>query len=122
MRRSSPLPQQLDRALKDFLNTRMPPSTSRVPPIYRETTKCIAYMCVYAYGCSERTDRSAQVMMRRCMRYMPESLRVKPKLSDFALDLLARQRQRGVEHANETSAILDQYRPDGPIRRLTLQN
>ena len=118
MRRSSPLPQQLDKPLNEFLSTRLPPSSSRIPPLYRETTRCIAYMCVYAYGCSERANRPAQVMMRRCMRYMPEGLRVKPKLSDFALDILAEQRQAGVEHTLETTAILDAHRPDGPMRRV----
>ena len=119
MRRvGSPMPRQLDKALDEFLSARMAPSSSRVPPIYRETTKCIAYMCVYAYGCSERASRPAQVMMRRCMRYIPEHLRVKPKLSEFALDLLAKQRQAGVTHAQETSAILDECRPNGPARKV----
>ena len=117
-RKSSPLPQQLDRPLEQFLSSHMAPSSSRVPPIYRETTKCIAYMCVYAYGCRERTNRPAQVMMRRCMRYVPEHLRIEPKLSDYALDLLARQRQTGVEHSEATRAILDERRPDGPIRKV----
>ena len=118
MRRIKPLPQQLDRPLEQFLSTHVAPSDSRVPALYRETTKCIAYMCVYAYGCTERTNRPAQVMMRRCMRYIPEGLRIKPKLSDFALDLLAKQRQSGVQHRQETSAILDEHRPEGPIRRV----
>ena len=75
-------------------------------------------MCVYAYGCTQRARRPAQVLMRRCMRYMPDHLRVKPKLSDHALDLLAAQRQAGVEHARETTAILDEHRPEGPLRRV----
>ena len=118
MRRHNPLPQRLNEQLERFLGAHVAPSTSRVPPIYRETTKCIAYMCVYAYGCSERTNRPAQVMMRRCMRYVPEELRIQPKLSDFALDLLAKQRQDGVEHRRETSALLDEHRPNGPVRRV----
>ncbi len=117
-RTSSPLPQQLDKPLDEFLSVHVPPSSSRVPPLYRETTKCISYMCVYAYGCSERTERPAQVLMRRCMRYMPDALRVPPKVSEFALDLLAKQRQAGVEHGRETAAILDERRPDGPLRRV----
>jgi hypothetical protein len=52
------------------------------------------------------------------MRYIPEELRIKPKLSDFALDLLAKQRQSGVEHHTDTSAILDEHRPNGPNRRI----
>jgi hypothetical protein len=96
----------------------MPPSSSRVPDIYRETTKCFAYMCGYAYGCSERAERPAQVLMRRCMRYMPESLRIKPALSDLALDLLARQRQRGDLLSAGTKSVLDQLRPNGPMRRI----
>ena len=119
MRQSSPpLPRKMDEPPQEALSVRMPPSSSGVPPIYRETTKCIAYMCVYAYGCSERARRPAQVMMRRCMRYMPDHLRIKPKLSDYALDLLAKQRQSGVRLASETFAILDEHRPDGPIRKV----
>ena len=98
--------------------SRVPPSASGVSPLHRQTTKCIPYMCVYAYGCAERPDRAAQVLTRRCMRYMPDSLRVKPKLSDFALDLLARRRQRGEPLSGETTAILDEHRPKGPIRRV----
>ena len=52
------------------------------------------------------------------MRYMPESLRIKPKLSDFALDLLAKRRQRGERLSGETIAILDEHRPKGPTRRV----
>ena len=115
---SRPLPHKMDKPLRESLSVHMPPSSSGVPPIYRETTKCIAYMCVYAYGCSERTQKAAQVMMRRCMRYMPEHLRVRPKLSDYALDLLASQRQSGAELASETFAILDEYRPNGPTRKV----
>jgi len=118
MRGPRPLPQRLDDPLIASLGIRMPPSTSRVPDIYRETTKCYAYMCVYAYGCSERAERPAQVLMRRCMRYMPESLRIKPALSDMALDLLARQRERGDMLSASTASVLDQFRPNGPTRRL----
>ncbi|MCH8310994.1 MAG: hypothetical protein IIB17_10955 [Chloroflexi bacterium] len=120
-RNSSPLPQQLDKPLEEFLGAHMQPSSSRVPPIYRETTKCYAYMCPYAYGCSERTNRPAQVMMRRCMRYMPEELRIKPALSDFALDLLAKQRENGEGLSQQTTAILDEYRPNGPVRKIALE-
>ena len=98
--------------------SRLPPSASGVSPLHRQTTKCIPYMCVYAYGCAERAERVSQVLTRRCMRYMPDSLRVKPKLSDFALDLLARRRQRGERLSGETTAILDEHRPKGPIRRV----
>ena len=119
MRGSSPIPQRHDKHLDTFLGTRMAPSSSRVPDIYRETTKCYAYMCGYAYGCSERADRPAQVLMRRCMRYMPESLRIKPALSDLALDLLAGRRQRGDRLSAGTMSVLDHLRPNGPTRRIS---
>ena len=122
MRGPSPRPQRLDEPPESFLGTRMPPSSSRVPDIYRETTKCFAYMCGYAYGCSERAERPAQVLMRRCMRYMPESLRIKPALSDLALDLLARQRQRGELLSVSTTSVLDHLRPNGPMRRISLDS
>ena len=117
MRGTRPIPGDMTKPLEDSLGTRMPPSSSRVPALYRETTVCYAYMCAYAYGCGERAIRPAQVLMRRCMRYMPESMRVRPALSDFALDLLAKRRTAGQRLSPVTSAILDQFRPDGPIRK-----
>ena len=110
-------PGALEKPLKAHLSRHVAPSTSRVPPIYRETTMCYSYMCQYAYGCAEKTSRPAQVMMRRCMRYMPDELRIEPGVSDLALDLLAKRRQGGEQLSKETTAILDQYRPNGPMRK-----
>ena len=112
-----PTPGSMDRRLNKPLSRRMPPSTSRVPSIYREITICYAYMCSYAYGCSEKTVRPAQVLQRRCMRYLPDSLKIKPALSDLALDLLAKHRQAGSRLSAETTSILDEFRPLGPIRK-----
>jgi hypothetical protein len=47
-----------DRRLKTFLSRRLPPSQSRVTPEFRETTVCYAYMCPYAYACSEKSIRT----------------------------------------------------------------
>ncbi len=114
---AAPVPGAVEKPLNTSLGNHMPPSSSRVPPIYRETTICYSYMCSYAYGCSEKTNRPAQVLMRRCMRYMPESLRVQPALSDLALDLLAKRRQSGEQLSSATNAILDEFRPKGPTRK-----
>ena len=114
---AAPVPGAVEKPLDTHLNNHMPPSSSRVPPIYRETTVCYSYMCSYAYGCSEKTSRPAQVLMRRCMRYMPESLRIKPAMSDLSLDLLAKRRQSGEKLAPATATILDEFRPEGPIRK-----
>ena len=108
----------MEERLQQSLDRRMPPSTSRVPAHFRETTICYAYMCPYAYGCNEKSTRPAQVMTRRCMRYMPEGLRIKPGMSDLALDLLARQRDAGVPLSPATTTILDNLRPNGPLRRV----
>ena len=103
--------------LSSFLGTRLPPSESGVRDIYRETTVCYAYMCPYAYGCTEKTARAARVLNRRCMRYQPEEMRVAPGLSDLALDLLAKQRQSGQRLSAVTTSILDRLRPNGPVRK-----
>ena len=55
--------------------------------------------------------------MRRCMRYKPEELRIRPGISDHALDLLAKRRKSGEPLAAQTTAILDELRPDGPLRK-----
>jgi hypothetical protein len=60
-------------------------------------------------------------MMRRCMRYMPEQLRIKPALSEFSLDLLAKHRENGEGLSKQTTAILDEHRPDGPVRKIALE-
>ncbi len=117
MRSNSPAPDTIEQKLDRALGRRMPPSESRVPAHYRETTICYAYMCPYAYGCNEKSRRPAQVMTRRCMRYMPEGLRIRPGMSDLALDLLARQRDAGVALSPATTTILDRFRPNGPLRR-----
>lgn len=116
MRSNSPAPDTIEQKLDRALGQRMPPSESRVPAHYRETTICYAYMCPYAYGCNEKSARPAQVMTRRCMRYMPEGLRIQPGMSDLALDLLARQRDAGVALSPTTTTILDRFRPNGPLR------
>ena len=117
MRTSSHAPGVMEERLERSLGRRMPPSASRVPAHYRETTICYAYMCPYAYGCNEKSARPAQVMTRRCMRYMPEGLRIQPGMSDLALDLLARQRDAGAALSPATTTILDRFRPNGPLRR-----
>ena len=78
MHKKAPLPGALDKPLDDFVAGHIAPSSSRVPPIHREVTTCYAYMCAYAYGCTEKTSRPAQVLMRRCMRYKPENCESAP--------------------------------------------
>ena len=119
VRDRSPVPGNAGQAFDDFLTTRLPPSTNRVAAIFRETTICYAYMCSYAYGCTERSGRPAQVLTRRCMRYMPETLRIEPALSDFSLDLLAKQREAGSRLSPTTTGILDELRPEGPLRKIS---
>ena len=117
MRASRPTPGDLDGPLNASLSSRLAPSDSRVSLEHRETTVCYAYMCGYAYACTEKSSRPAQVLMRRCMRYLPDSLRVAPALSDLALDLLASQRQVGKSLSAATTTMLDRMRPDGPVRK-----
>jgi hypothetical protein len=105
--------------LDDYLTRRLSPSASSVAPLYRETAICHAYMCVYAHGCSQKTQRPAQVMKRRCIRYLPENMRIEPGLSDMALDVLAHQRQQGHRLSSTVLVILDELRPNGPLRRQT---
>ena len=117
MHRKTPLPGAIDKQLDDFTSARIAPSSSRVSPIHREITTCYAYMCPYAYGCTEKTRRPAQVLMRRCMRYKPEELRIRAGVSDYVLDLLAKRRTSGEDLSARTTAILDDLRPDGPLRK-----
>ena len=55
--------------------------------------------------------------MRRCMRYQPDPMRVKPALSEFAMDLLAKRRQAGERLSLVTNEVLDEFRPEDPIRK-----
>ena len=103
--------------LREFLTKRLPPSESSISLVHRETTICYAYMCQYAYGCTEKSTRPAQVLTRRCMRYQPEAMRIEPGLSDHLLDTLARHQAKGEQLTPNTTAILDELRPNGPIRK-----
>ena len=107
----------LNAPFRKFLTRRLPPSQSSVKLVHRETTVCYSYMCQYAYACTEKASRPVKVLERRCMRYQPEAMRVEPRLSDHALDLLAHQRDAGVSLESSTIAVLDRLRPNGPIRR-----
>lgn len=113
----SPSPRSLDDPLNAFLGSRLAPSESSVPALYRETTICYAYMCPYAYGCTEKSVRPAQVLTRRCIRYLPDEIRIKAGLSGLALDLLAKRRERGQRLNPATASLLDKHRPDGPMRK-----
>ncbi len=108
----------LNAPLRKFLTRRLPPSRSSVKLVHRETTVCYAYMCQYAYACTEKTSRPVKVLERRCMRYQPEGMRAKPRLSDHALDLLARRRDAGESLDADTVQVLNKLRPNGPMRRL----
>ena len=46
-----------------------------------------------------------------------DKLRIRPGISDHAPDLLAKRRKSGEALAAQTTAILDELRPDGPIRK-----
>ena len=118
MRRTNTATRRSPGPLDEFLATRLPPSHSGVRDIYRETTMCYPYMCGYAYRCTEKGERAARVLTRRCMRYLPESMRVRPVISELALDMLARRRVRGEKLSTGTIEALDRLRPSGPLRRL----
>ena len=107
-----------NQTLNKFLSKHVPTSERRIPTMYREITTCFAYMCPYAYGCSEKTQRPAQVLMRRCIRYQPEQFRITPGVSDLLLDMLAKQRNEGKSLDCKTLSLLDRLRPNGPIRKV----
>ena len=113
---ATPIPGTTQAKLQDFLDGRLAPSRSTVRALHRETTVCYAYMCPYAYACSQRTERPAKVLLRRCMRYMPEDMRAEPAISDLALALLARRRRDGGPVSVEARLLLDKIRPNGPLR------
>jgi hypothetical protein len=115
---AKPPPGTTQAQLPSYLRDRLAPSRSTVRAIHRETTVCYAYMCPYAYACDQKTARQAKVLLRRCMRYMPEGLRAQPAVSDMALDLVAARRDAGGRVSTEGKALLDRVRPDGPLRSL----
>ena len=102
--------------LSSFLGDRLSPSRSTVRALHRETTVCCAYMCTYAYACDQKSERQSKVLLRRCMRYMPQEMRATPAVSDMALDLLAARREAGGRVSTEAGLLLDRVRPKGPLR------
>ena len=57
MRTAQSRSTDLNAPLRKFLTRRLPPSQSSVKLVHRETTVCYAYMCQYAYACTEKTKR-----------------------------------------------------------------
>ncbi|MDD9995299.1 MAG: hypothetical protein OXS35_06075 [Dehalococcoidia bacterium] len=110
------IPGTVQSRMRDYLDTRLPPSRSSVDALHREVTVCHAYLCSFAYACNQKSARPAKVLSRRCMRYMPDHMRVAPSLSEMAIDLLARRRRSGRSISTETKLLLDRLRPDGPTR------
>ena len=110
------IPGTTQARLKGYLDARLPPSQSSVRPLHQEVTVCYAYMCPYAYSCAQKSARPARVLIRRCFRYMPEEMRPPQALSDLALDLMARRRRSGGRLSAEARTMLDELRPDGPLR------
>ena len=98
------------------MQARLAPSRSSVRPIHQEVTVCYAYMCPYAYACTQKSPRPSRVLVRRCFRYMPEEMRPEQSLSELSLDLLARRRKSGRRLSAQARSLLDRVRPDGPIR------
>ncbi len=117
MRRRRSTGTRVEDALDKALQTRLPPYDSTVSLLHRETTVCYAYMCQYAYACVQKSRRPAQVLKRRCMRYLPDSMKVEPSISDYVLDMLALSRTKGRRLEPKTIALLDRVRPDGPLRK-----
>jgi hypothetical protein len=113
---ANPIPGTTQARLPKYLGDRLAPSRSTVRSIHRETTVCYAYMCPYAYACDQKSARQAKVLLRRCMRYMPEEMRAEPAISDMALDLLAARREAGGRVSTDAKLLLDRVRPDGPLR------
>ena len=107
----------LNAPLRKFLTRRLPPSQSSVKLVHRETTVCYAYMCQYAYACTEKTARPVKVLERRCMRYQPEAMRAEPRLFRPCVGPARSPSRSGESLDTGTVAVLERLRPNGPIRR-----
>ena len=117
MRRRRSRRGRIKKTLDKSLESRLPPYDSSVDLLHREITVCHAYLCQFAYACNQKSRRPAKVLKRRCMRYLPETMRVEPSLSDHVLDMLALSRNKGRRLEPQTVALLDRVRPDGPLRK-----
>ena len=78
---------------------------------------CYSYLCPFSRKCSTKTLRPSKVSIRKCLRFLPDETKPIGTLSELALDLLSATEQRGEKLSNRTKSILDQYRPNGPLRQ-----
>ena len=81
-------------------------------------TRCIAYMCPWAYACDAAAGVPSAVDRRACHRFRGEAHRPNAGLSEHAVDVLADHRRMGYDLGEPTRSMLDDIRPDGPSRNL----
>ena len=79
------------------------------------STVCHAYFCSFSQICPHKKLRPSRVSMRECLRYKGTTQKT-PYLSEFALDALAQRRVKGKLLTSVTLSILDEFRPNGPLR------
>ena len=87
-------------------------------PLYGQVTRCIAYMCPWAYACDAAAGVPSAVDQRSCHRFRIETHRPDAGLSEHSVDVLAEHRRAGYDLGEPTRAMLDEIRPDGPSRNL----
>ena len=84
---------------------------------HQSVITCYSYHCPFSRKCVIKTQRPSKVSIRQCLRFLPEEAKPFGTLSALALDLLSATEQRGEELSKRTKSILDQYRPNGPLRQ-----
>ncbi|MBT3941206.1 MAG: hypothetical protein HOC77_02375 [Chloroflexi bacterium] len=87
-------------------------------PFAGEMTRCIAYMCPWAYACDAAASVPSAVDQRACHRFRGEPNRPDSSLSDHSVDVLADHRKSGYALGDPTRALLDDARPNGPSSNL----
>ena len=78
------------------------------------STVCHAFFCPL-WVCTHKTLKPSRVRQKNSLSYQKYSEHM-DHLSEFALDILALRRIEGKLLSSITLAILDEFRPNGPLR------
>ena len=111
--RNTQLKERIDR----YLDKSLQEAPSETNNNHLTVVNCLSYYCPFSRKCANKTERPSKIPIRKCLRFTPKDDTAVFPLSEFALDLLSVQEQKGEPISKQTKLLLDKYRPNGPLKQ-----
>lgn len=108
---------QLKERIDRYLDKSFPKAPTETNNNHVSVVNCLSYYCPFSRKCVNKTERPSKIPIRKCLRFSPNDNTAVFPLSEFALDLLSVQEQKGEPISRQTKLLLDKYRPNGPLKQ-----